>query len=151
MYQVQLQAAARKQMGPVMAYAEQLRTKFGSTVYATMGSFMAARTAAMNKKYSDASTNLSWIIQKSDNPAFRQIARIRDARVLLQMKEPALALKIISTIDDKRYQPMIDSVKGEVYRAQGNAKAAQQAFQQAKSAYQEAGIQDPFIELRLSS
>lgn len=150
-YQQQLQATAQEQEGPVMAYAAQLRDKFGGTVYATLASFMAARVAVINKKYAEASTNLSWITQKSDNAAFRQIARIRNARVLIQMKEPALAMRMISTVDDKRYQPMIDSVKGEIYSAQGNTKAAQQAFAQAKSAYQEAGIQNPFIQLRLSS
>ena len=151
MYQAQLQAAAHKQAGPVLAYAQQIRTKFGGTVYATMASFMAARVAVANKKYSDASTNLSWIIQKSSNPSFKQIARIRNARILVQMKEPALAMKVISTVDDKKYQPMIDSVKGEIYTAQGDAKAAEKAFKQAKSAYQAAGIQNPFIQLRLSS
>jgi predicted negative regulator of RcsB-dependent stress response len=151
MYQAMLQATSKGQLEPAMAYAQQIQKNFGETVYATMASFMAARVAALDKKYSYASTQLSWVIQKSDNPAFKQIARIRDARLLLQMNEPQLAMKVISTVNDKHYQPLIENVKGEIYLAQHNKKAAEAAFEKAKSGYQGAGLQNPFLELRLSS
>lgn len=151
MYQQQLQAAAEEKEGPVMAYAQQLREKFGATVYATMASFMAARVAVINKQYSDASTNLSWIYEHGHNDAFKQIARIRDARVLLQLKEPALAQRVIATVDDKHYQAMVDAVQGEIYQAQGKPAAATKAFEKAKAGFEAAGVDDPFIELRLNS
>ncbi len=151
MYQAMLQAVSKGQATPAMAYAQQIQQKYSGTVYATMASLMAARVAVLDKKYSYASTQLSWVMQKSDNAAFKQIARIRDARVLLQMNEPQLAMKVIATVDDAQYQPLIDNVKGEIYLAEKNSQAAQAAFARAKSGYQRAGLQNPFLELRLNT
>ncbi len=151
MYQMLLQVASTQQLNPVMAYATQLQQKYGRTVYATMGSFMAARVAVLNQQYATASTQLSWIMDKGKNTAFKQVARIRDARVLLQMNEPQLAMQVISTVNDGHYQPLIDEVMGEIYLAQHNSKAAQVAFEKAQSGSQAAGLQNPFLTLRSSS
>src|SRR3990167_4035986 len=115
LYQAMLQAVAAEQTEPALAYAQQIQQKFGSTVYATLSSFMAARVAVLNKQYAQASTALGFVIQKSHNPAFREVARIRNARVLLQMKEPQLAMQIISTVDDKSYQPLIDNKRRDLF------------------------------------
>lgn len=151
MYQAMLQATAQKRLDASFAYATQIQQKYGGTVYASMASLMAARNAVVAKKYSDASTMLSWVIQKGEVPAYRQIARLRDARVLLQLKEPQLAMKIISTVDDNSYAPMISDVKGEIYLAENNRTAARAAFEKAKQGYHVAGLENPFLELRLSS
>jgi predicted negative regulator of RcsB-dependent stress response len=151
MYQAMLQATSKEQAGPAFAYAEQIQQKYGSTVYASMASLMAGRIAVITKKYSEASTMLSWVIQNGKIPAYKQIARIRDARVLLQLKEPQLAMKVLATVDDNNFAPLISNVKGEIYLAENNSKAANAAFEKAKSGYQAAGLQNPFLELRLSS
>lgn len=151
MYQTVLLSSATGKPEATFSYVAKLQKDFGSSVYATLASFSAAKVAVQNKKYDIANTQLSWVMQKGKTPAYKQIARLRDARVLLQMKEPALAEKVIATVDDKDYQPMIDTVQGEVLLAQGKKKQAQEMFAKAETSYKAAGMTNPFLKLRLNS
>ena len=59
-------------------------------------------------------------------------------------------LNILKTVDDPMYQPLIDSVKGDIYRALGKNKLAQQSYQAAKNGFENSGIVDPFLNMKIS-
>lgn len=150
-YQSMGQASLLKQEGVVAQDALQLQSQYSKTVYASLASFLQAQVAVSQGHYVDADTSLIWVMNHSQNSAFQQIARIRDARVLLQLSKLDQAMNVISTVSDGAYQPMIDEVKAEIYAAQGNNKKAADLFQTAKAGYDLAGISNPLLNLKVAN
>lgn len=150
MYQTTLMAAARQQTDAALDYVSKLQNDFSKSVYATLGGLVAAKAAVVAEKYSKAHSQLEWVIQHGKAPAFKQVARLRDARVLLQMKQPAKAHQVLATVDDKDFQPQIDVTQGDIYQAQGKSKQAHDLYVKADAAYKAFGMTNPFLKLRLN-
>ncbi len=150
-YERVLMATTAKQYGLAERYTEQLRKQFDDTVYASLASLMQARTDVTNKKYTQADVQLSWVVAHGETKALRQIARIRDARVLMQIKQYDKAVAVLAKVDDKGFTPMIENTQGMLYQAQGKSAQAKTAFKKAEQAYKVAGLNDPILEYRLSS
>ena len=150
-YQNMGQLDSYKLYGVVNQDALQLQNNYSRTVYASLASFLLAQTAVEQGHYANAHAALTWIINHSHDKAFQQVARIRDARVLLQMNKPADAMTTISVVTDTAYQPMIDEVMGEIDMAEGKTAQATQQFQTAKTAYGTAGLNNPMLDLRLAN
>lgn len=150
-YQSMGQAALSNQAGVVAQDAQQLQQQYSKTVYASLGSFLQAQTAVEQGHYADADIALQWIIYHSHESSFQQVARIRDARVWLQLAKPDRAAAIILMVNDKTYQPMIDEVSGEIDAAEGKTAKATDAWQAAKGGYGVAGINNPLLDLRIAN
>ena len=150
-YQNMGQLASYKMYAVVNQDALQLQNQYGRSVYASLASFLLAQTAVEQGRYANAHMALTWIINHSHDKAWQQVARIRDARVLLQMGSPVLAAQVIAVVTDAAYQPMIDEVNGEIDMAEGKTAQAQQQFQTAKAAYNTAGLNNPMLDLRLAN
>jgi predicted negative regulator of RcsB-dependent stress response len=124
---------------------------YSNTPYATMAALLWAREAVAKQQYDDAFLKLQWAYQNSQVPAFRQIARLRAARVLLAQKQYQKALKVLKTVEDKTYLPVIENIKGDIFVAEGNDKAARAAYQQAKVGFTALGAMDPLLQIKLNS
>ncbi len=150
MYQTTLMAASRQKTDAALDYVNKLQNDFGKSVYATLASLLAAKVAVIAQKYPKAHSELEWVIKNGKSAAFKQVARLRDARVLLQMKQPAKAHQVLATVEDNDFQPQIDVIQGDIYQAQGKTKQAQQSYVKADAAYKAAGMNNPFLKLRLN-
>ncbi len=128
-----------------------LKKDFFDTPYATMGVFITANTDITNKKLADALTELQWVVKHGKVKSFKQIARLRAARILLAEKQYPQALAILKTVDDKTFAPLINTVKGDIYSAQGDEAKANSAYKKAKSGYTTLNISNPYLDMRISS
>lgn len=143
-------AASQKKFTVAQALAARLMTQYRSTPYAGMGALLSARDAVLQSNLKLALDKLQWVIKNSKMASLKQIARVRAARILLATKQYQAALNILKTVDDPMYQPLIDSVKGDIYRALGKNKLAQQSYQAAKNGFENSGIVDPFLNMKIS-
>lgn len=150
-YQSMEQAALSNQPGVVDQDAQQLQQQYSQTVYASLGLFLRAKIAVEQGHYGDADMALLWIIHHSHEPSFQQIARIRDARVWLQLLKPDRAAAVIARVNDTAYQPMIDEVNGEIDATEGKHSVASAAWQAAKTGYDLAGISNPLLDLKVAN
>lgn len=130
--------------------AKVLKTQYQKTPYATYAAFLQARQAVAQKDLQQAHSQFQWVIQNSNIDTFRQVARIRDARVLLAQKQYDAALNVLNDVDEKTYQPMIDAVKGDIYAAKGEKEKAQKAYQAAKIGYLAVDISNPLLDMKLA-
>jgi len=112
--------------------AQYLISQYPDTPYAQLGALELAKLAIESNDLASADTQLQWIMHHAKTPSLKQVARIRDARVLIMMKKPDEALKLLNTIDDKGYLSEIDSVRGDAYIAKGDVDKASDYYQQAK-------------------
>lgn len=147
--QVQV-AAAQQQFDVVASLAPQLMKDYRSTPYASMAALLWARDAVLQNNLKLAVEKLQWVIDNSKMSSAKQIARIRAARILLAQKQYDSAMNLLATVDDAAYQPLTDSVKGDIYRAMGKETLAKQSFQAAQNGFQSGGIVDPFLNMKIA-
>lgn len=146
-YQSMQQAIYQKQTGVVAQYAKQLQDQYQHTSYASLGALAAAKVDMDNQKYLPAKTNLIWVMKHAEQASMKELARLRLAQILLQLKQPKAALATLQKTEDDTFAPLVDQVKGQAYLALGNQAKAKSAFNRAHSAFQAAGVQSPVVAL----
>ena len=130
-YDEMLTAYAQNNMSNTAVQAKKLYSHYPKTVYGQMAALMLARDAALRKNYPLAEKHLNWVIQHSNTATFRQIARLRLARVYIANQQYQQSLNVLETIEDQTFKGEINEVKGDAYLAMKNVAMARQAYGQA--------------------
>ena len=112
---------------------QKLQNDYASTPYAVIASLQTAQQYAEKGDYEAAVTALKWVIDHSKDEGFTQLANIRLARVLLAMKKPDDALKIVNQTYPAAYQSLLEELKGDIYATQNKLKEAREAYEKAIS------------------
>lgn len=126
-------AANQSKVGETRAIVEKLKSEYARTPYAASGALLAARLAADRKDWKIAGEELQWVEDHARDDGIRQIARLRQARVLWQMGKPEDALKLIPVVPEAGFEPLYDELRGDIKLAQGDRPAAREAYQKALS------------------
>jgi len=121
---------------------------YSTTVYAQMAALMQAHDAVATNDYQTAENSLTWVLHHSHIASFRQIARIRLARVLIDDKKPAQAVAILRKVDDKTFAGMISEVLGDAYFAMQNYPAARNAYGNALQSLPNAEVVRPILQMK---
>lgn len=132
-------------------FAQQLMQDYRRSPYAAFAALWSAKEAVQKNNLAAALANCQWVLKNSKVASFKQIARLRAARILLAQKKSNEALAMLSTVNDKTFEPLIENVKGDIYTAMGNNKAARKAYQAAKVGMSSAiGTTDPLLDMKLA-
>jgi len=143
-------AMGENQQELVAKFSAELIDQYPKTVYATMASFFLAQTFVNKKQYDSALTKLNWVLLHSHVDRFKQIARIRIARILIFQNKPQLALEKLTIVNDNTFQPQIDEVKGEIYKVLKEPELAKKAYQAADKGMVGAHIKSPVVKMELA-
>ncbi|HVV68040.1 MAG TPA: tetratricopeptide repeat protein [Gammaproteobacteria bacterium] len=114
--------------------AKELEDNFSATPYAGIAALFEAKIAAEKGNSAGALQKLQWAMDHARGDSFRQIARLRAARILLAQQKPDAALSLLQKVDNKGYLPAINLVKGDIYLAQSKMADARTAYQAALQA-----------------
>ena len=90
---------------------KELMDSYPKQPYAVMAAYMRAKQNVTGKKYDDALKNLTWAIAHSKDKAFKQIARMRAARVMIALGKKEDAKKLLAKVDDKSFVPMVNEIQ----------------------------------------
>lgn len=143
-------AAAENKFDVAQGLATRLINEYRNTPYASLGALLWARDAVLQNNLELAREKLDWVIKNGKMVSLKQIARVRAARILSVQKKYQTALNILKAIDDPAYQPLIDTVKGDIYNAQGKKALAKKSYQAAKNGFETSGIVDPFLNMKIA-
>jgi predicted negative regulator of RcsB-dependent stress response len=149
-YQQMLIADARMDKKSSTAYANQLIHTYEKTPYALMANFLLAKNAVQDNELGQAIANLQWVIQHARNASFRQMARIRMARILLAQQKTSLALQSLQTIDDTSFIPEINAVKGDIYMSMHDTAKAKNAYTLAQKQFSANSMEDNILQLKIT-
>ena len=119
-----------------------LRERHGGTTYAAQGALLAAKVQADKGQADAARATLAWAADKADGDAYRDIARLRLAALLLDQKQYDEALKALDGVKGEEFKPLAADRRGDVLQLQGKPAEAKSAYQTAW-----AGM-DPAVEYR---
>jgi len=98
------------------AAAGTLVLKYPKTVYATVAQFMLAKNAVQRQDYKEAIECLDWVMKHSRDALFQDMARLREARVLIQEKKNKAALALLNDIHDNAFQPVLTRIRQDAKR-----------------------------------
>lgn len=150
-YIILLNSTAIANSPQIAMMVDDMVKNYPKTPYASMAQFFAAQAAVNAGQYDEADSQLQWIIDHSKVNSFRQIARIRLARVLLQQQKINDAMVVLKKIEDKTYIPLIETVQGDIYLTQKQYAEARKAYESAlNGANQFSGLTN-MLEMKLST
>jgi predicted negative regulator of RcsB-dependent stress response len=131
--------------------AAQIVDNYGSTQYATLGALSAARSDFETGDLPAAKKRLQWVIEKAKEEEVRDVARLRLARVLLDEKNPAEALKQLETKHGESFTGLYAELKGDALIASGKPAEARAAYQTAFDKSDAASPSRQILQLKLDA
>lgn len=150
-YDDMLTARAQSDGAAMQIQSEKLFTHYSGTTYAQMAAFMLARDAVYKKDYAEAEKQLQWVVSHGSAPSFRQIARIRLARVYINENKAQEGLKVLDKVDDKNFSGLTDEVRGDAWVAMKNPAKAREAYQQALKELPNAEVIRPLLQMKFDN
>ena len=124
------ESAASKDSKKLSEAATTLADKFPTTFQATDAQLIAAKAAFTANDFAAAKTHLQWVVDKGRD-THRNIARLRLATVLVEMKNFDEALKVLDGVRDDAYASAAADLKGDIFAVQGRRDEARAAYQLA--------------------
>lgn len=120
--------------GRLADLAGRLRTDYGGTPYAALGSLAAARAAVDAGDHEAAADWLRWAMNNASTDDLAYIARARLARVEGERGNPDTALELIGVEHPASFDGLYAEVRGDLLVAKGDRKGAAEAYEAALSA-----------------
>lgn len=132
-YEQMLNAIANHKDKEFENHAENLINNFPNTPYASIAALSWGKAAIDQKSYQVALEKLDWVVKHGKGKDLQQIGRIREARLLLALKNYQQALDILSVVNARSYLPLIEQIRGDIYTAMDKQVEAKKAYQSALS------------------
>ncbi|MCC2614958.1 tetratricopeptide repeat protein [Aestuariibacter halophilus] len=144
-YQQQVEALAQdgQNSQALASFVEQNEGKG----YDILGAFMLAKAAVDSDKLDEAASQLNVVINRSEQVAVQDVARLRLARIYSQQANNEQALATLDAVTTAAFDGQVQEIRGDVYAAMGQ-------FDQAKTAYVAALAQSQsnrLVEMKLDN
>ena len=108
-----------------------LKDRYGRTVFAEQGGLLAARVQFDKGQADAAKASLAWVADNAAQDEYRSVARLRLAGLQLDAKQYDAALKTLDADTAKPFAALVADRRGDVLLAQGKPAEARSAYQAA--------------------
>jgi len=123
---------------------------YSGNAYATMAALRLGEYHAHRDALEPAADALRWAMDNTTDTAFRHVARLRLAQVLLSQDKAGEAMALLDVSDTGTYTSFYMERRGDVHAAKGNVKEAIEAYDQALERDDVAGVRRELIRLKRS-
>jgi len=148
-YQQLLAVFSRNDLAAAEQQTNEMVAKYAGTGYADQAELAAARLEIENDKAPAAAERLQRVMQHSKDPAVALLARLRLARVQIDLDQPDAALATLGAVQPGAYASRYAEARGDALLAKGDRAAALSAYQQARAARGAAGGDD-LLDLKIN-
>lgn len=132
----------------VQAYAQQLVSQYGGTVYADTARLIQAKLALSSGDFAKAKLGLQAVADHSKFDILADLARLRLARILIYEKAYTAALRELDRVKNSHYASLQTELRGDIYYAQSNLQKARKEYQHAKADIEKSGVNNLFLEMK---
>jgi len=143
-YTQMLTAIEQKKTDEAVLMGKKLIKEQPKSVYAGMAGLMLAKIYVQKQDLKTAEEQLEFVINKTSDSAFKQIARIRLAKILLELKQPQKALDTLAVVNDVAYNAEIKEISADALLALGKNTEAKKAYQEAANS-----SESPLLKLKM--
>jgi predicted negative regulator of RcsB-dependent stress response len=110
---------------------EDMKQRYARTAYTQQGALLTAKTQNAKGQVDAARETLAWVGESAGDDAYRAIARLRLAGLLLDQKKYDEALKQLEASAPKEFEALVADRRGDVLLAQGKPEDAKAAWTKA--------------------
>lgn len=128
-----------------------LLEKYPNTAYAPKAALLAAKANYENNDAKSAQAQLSWVIENSEDPALRDIARLRLAAIAVDAKRYDEAEKLLAVTHQAAFDALFLDMRGDLALAQGKRKEARAAYQAALAKFTESDAYRQIVDVKLNA
>lgn len=144
--------ASLKDSAALEAAVHELQSDYSGTPYAALGSMTLAAAEVESGNFNAAAESLRWAMENSDDPELAMVARLRLARVLLQLDQPVQARDVLDAGEAGKFAGLYGEVRGDAFLAEGNRDAARTAYEAALAAMDENnGAERQVVQMKLDN
>lgn len=115
----------------IMDAAQLLTEGFPGSGYAARAALIAAHSAVQAGNNQSASDMLQWVLDHSDEPEVKDIARLRLANVLVDESKYDQALTLLNAQHAASFTGLYADLRGDALVASGKTEEARAAYQKA--------------------
>lgn len=129
---VQMLAALEQKKGDELKlFGDNLIKKYSRSTYASLAALILAKHAVQAGDLKAAEEKLKFVINDSPSNALRQLARIRIARILIELKKPQEALDLLK-LNNGNYASEVSEIAGDAFLALGVVEEAEKAYRKSQ-------------------
>ncbi len=144
-------AAATGDQARVQRAYDDIRDKFSGTTYAHQAALLAARSFQENAKPDAAKAALSWVAEKSSDPGYQAIARLRLAGLLADAKSYDEALAQLKAPMPGEFEALAADRRGDILQLQGKTAEAKAEYLKALPGLDARADYRRLVEVKLSA
>lgn len=150
LYSEVMAAVQRQDAEAALQRIQAVREQFPDSAYAALAALAAAKLEVARGDTEAAKGQLRWALEHAPVEAVAHVARLRLARVLLAEDAATAALDLVGGVEDTgAFLAEYEELKGDAYRAQGQADKARAAYENALSALQLGSSKRSLLEMKL--
>lgn len=151
LYEEMLSAVNEDELDMAKQKLDVISSDFKSTVYLSQAHLLMAKTAVLSDDLNSAVDHLETALAASKDRELAELIRFRLAKVRVELKEFDVALGLLNSVKSDSYTPLVEEMRGDIYRAQGDVNKARSAYLAAQTAMQVTPIGDPnLLQMKLS-
>jgi predicted negative regulator of RcsB-dependent stress response len=128
-----------------------MKERFSSTVYAQQSGLLVAKQYYVMGNVEGAKSALTWVIDKSSDPGYQAIAKLRLAGILMETKAFDAALQQLAGAFPPNFEALVADRKGDIFLLQGKEAEAISEFETAFKKFEPRTEYRRFVEVKLNS
>jgi predicted negative regulator of RcsB-dependent stress response len=130
-YDTMRQSVRTGQVDLALENGRRLVGEYSGSAYAAFAAFDMARLAYERGEREAARGHLQWVIDAAPDPAIRELARLRLARLLLDMGDTGALAPLLEKQATPAFAGEFAELRGDLARLNGDRDAARNAYQEA--------------------
>jgi len=128
-----------------------MKERYASATYTQQAALALARQASDKGDIDTAKAALQWVIDKSSDAAYADIARMRLANVYFDGKDYVQALTLLDSIKDDAFAALVADRRGDIFAVQDKRSEAQAAYLQAYQKLEERAQYRRVVQVKLNA
>jgi len=146
-----VQAASMNELKATKDTTARIMENQARSAYATPAAWLAGRVNYESGDLKSARAQYEYALEHAKDDGLKQLARIRLAGILFEVKDHAGALALLNETYDPAFQGLAAQLKGDVLIEQGKSSEARAAYKLALEKLDDKSSLKPLLEIRLDA
>jgi len=128
-----------------------MKERYASATYTQQAALALARQASDKGDNDTAKAALQWVVDKSSDAAYADIARLRLANLYFDGKDYAQALALLDGMKDDAFVALVADRRGDIFAVQDKRSEAKAAYLQAYQKLEERAQYRRVVQVKLNA
>ena len=147
-YEQLMVAFSDHEIKAVRSYANHLINAYPRTIYADTARLVDAKLEVTAGHYDKAVIALTKVVEHGQFNVLIDVAHLRLARIFQYQQLYKKALAELAQVSNPSYKTIISEQKGDIFYAEGQISKAVKAYQRAKTANEQEGVGNSFLDMK---